>query len=160
KCRAAKVDLPEPETPTRTTSDSSGTLISATVEHSHLGRGPDFGVFAADAGDAEPVAVALGDLGRPGGEPLAVPFEAVVGVAEMVLVHAVADVVLHVGRGDHDGAGPGGGEDDPLDGGEPAGIDVLDDPHAHCGGTCGEAPVAVDPPALEPLEAFGHALGH
>lgn len=33
KCRAANVDLPLPEMPTSTTSDSSGTLISVTAAH-------------------------------------------------------------------------------------------------------------------------------
>ena len=66
KCRAANVDLPEPDTPTRTTSDSFGDRDrSSSAEHRHLRRRPDLRVVGPDGQEPHPVAVALAPRRRP-----------------------------------------------------------------------------------------------
>src|SRR6478736_9018623 len=63
KCLRAKVDLPAPEGPTRTTRDSSGIWRLATAEDSHLGRGPGGRIVGADGQEADGVAEACGLAG-------------------------------------------------------------------------------------------------
>ena len=103
KCVRANVDLPEPVGPTRTTSDSSGSVDRSSAEHRHLGRRPDLGILGADRQEADRVAEPLGDAVGPGRELGAGPLEAVVAVAEAAGRQRLeADVVLGVGRRDDD----------------------------------------------------------
>src|SRR5436305_332893 len=76
------VDLPEPDTPTRTTSASSG-MASCIAEHPHLRWRPHLWVVRADRHEAHPVAVALGHAPRPRLELRPAPLEAVVAVAQL-----------------------------------------------------------------------------
>src|SRR5262249_47312804 len=126
--------LPEPETPIRTTSESSGILIScATGEHRHLRGAADVEAGGSEAGVADgaefdAIVEARADGGAPGAELSAGPFEAMILVA-----HAAGGqgfphhVVFTVGGGDDDGCGFSEFEDDALHGGEARLIHVLDD---------------------------------
>src|SRR5205085_4285210 len=104
KCVRAKVDLPLPEMPTRTTRPMAGTVITVRSgdsgdsvicrppgEDRHL-RGTSAGlVYVADATALHVVAVGRRDAVGPLGELLARPLEAVVGVtpADQTLVERV-----------------------------------------------------------------------
>ncbi len=119
-------------------------------EHRELGRRPDLGVVGADRREPDGVAVAGGDGVGPGAQLGAGPLEAVVVVPHLAGGQAlVADVVLGVRGGHHDHRRSRGGEHGVLEGGEPVGVDVLDDLHQHHGVPAGQPPVAVGQGRLE-----------
>src|SRR3984885_5499207 len=151
KCWRANVVLPEPDTPTSTTRDSSGmrssrgSVLAGPVlaepgtsgaaesgqgEHRQLGGRADLGVVRSDRQEAHLVAPAAGHPGRSVAELGAGPLEPVIRVPHLPGAQAgEADVVLGVRRGDHDGAGPGRAEYGLLQRTEPWRVDVLDDFH-------------------------------
>ena len=112
KCFRAKVLLPEPDGPMRTTSDNLGTAISMTRaslaavipgvlytgKNSHLRRRAELGVFRSDRQEADSVAEPIGDAAGPGLELCPRPLEAVVAVAELARRQVLEQsVVLPVG---------------------------------------------------------------
>ncbi len=120
KCFRAKVDLPEPDGPTSTTSASSGIFRLATAKHPHLRRRARRRVVRADRKESNGVAVASGLLGRPGLELCSRPLEPVVAVPKAPGGQAgKVDVVLDVRRRDHHGGRPGALEQHALESAKP-----------------------------------------
>ena len=83
KCVRAKVDLPEPDAPIRTTSDRVREWSAhVTPKHRHLRRRPERSILGSDRPEAHAVAEARSDGSRPCRELGARPLEAVVAMTE------------------------------------------------------------------------------
>lgn len=119
-----------------------------------------FGVRLAGAGQLGAVAEPPHDLDRPGGELGPAPLKAVVAMAQLPVRQGQdGRVPVSVGRGEHDGAGPGVTEHGLRQDGQACGLDVLH--HLHQGGgiEAGKAAVAVGQRGLQQEKALALPVG-
>ena len=136
KCLRAKVVLPEPLGPIRTTRLRLGILMcigggldtsSRTVEDRHLRGRPERVVLRTNGQELDGVAVQGSDTPGPGAKLVASPFESMVRVPQFFASDVLpGDIVFAVGGGEHDGRRAGELEDGSFEGAKPGRIEVLD----------------------------------
>ena len=150
KCRAAKVDLPEPDTPTSATRESSGILMVVIGEHRHLGRLAKLVVLGADRRQRHLCSHAPGHCAGPVGELGSGPLEAVVPVAERTRRQVLEpDVVLDVGCGHDTCAGRAWANTARSKLTQARRVEVLDHLHHSRGVETDQPPVPVSERALD-----------
>src|SRR5919198_422690 len=152
KCLRAKLDFPDPETPTRTTRHTSGmaSFTSAMGEDRHLGGWSDHRILRADRGDTYRVAEAPGHVAGPCLELGPRPLETMTLVPQASRRQALEPhVVFHIWRRQHDHTRPGELEQHALERGQARRVEVLDDLDDSCRVVARQAPVTVGQRAVK-----------